>query len=892
MEISRDPRVRIDPLLFELKKWPRIRDCLVIDEDLTKRIENWLRTDQRGVVLLGRCVRHAPGCTLRLPGADVVVVADEYDGAQQAIDVSGLNGAHGATGARGWQNPAAIGSQGGPGEPGKPGGRGSRGGSVRIYAETVHYAVAKANGGAGGNGGTGGTGGVGGAGFQSHKVGVDSREGGAGGRGGPGGPGAPGGSGGFAAITFVSQVAGAQIMAESNGGQGGRPGRGGPGGKGGCFLALEGLTGDHGTVTGPSGEPGKAAVQADRSRSEFWAGVKASLGTLSDDWGLYRFAMGDYFFRRYIPEDPDRKHLLATAKHEFERSITLFERIRPLAGHRINDILNNHNPLGYPRDLDVIPNFHLYEQDFVGWVDLVFGELNGAVEMLLHADVAGLVTSQLALESDKFDAAKTVAEAERKSAQQGLAIADKSQKVAEARADELKRRLDAALEEPSRQGISIGGIVHTFVAVGTAFAAVAGAVYTGGASLIALAPDFAALLGQVESDAPSAAWQLFGEGTLNLDKVKERYKTISMDAKSVVDASETVINIADAVKQVLAAPQRHPDAELIRESAVAVHELLLANMRLKQANLIVDTADAKIKLAMDLKDKADALIKQASTHARAIRDLALTRIRTVELRRDSLLRSAFLMERSLRIYTLQEDGIKSVHYDSGYVHPDNEADYAEGPAEFRNRTVPPRFATKDLIKEYQNSWRPFFQVMELKERYLNHFTLGASDIHGDIRRLTFTDPALLQRFISTHHLDFNVTIPGDLPPEHLETKIEWVAVVFVGARSPSHLVSTQVTHGPLYTQQTITELDEQILAPHSGTFPATISLDDDLPIIPQVDPLAPPVNRGFWGHGVGGRWSLDVAGSEITLSQVDLSGVSEIHVWIFYQFRLASRATT
>jgi hypothetical protein len=615
--------------------------------------------------------------------------------------------------------------------------------------------------------------------------------------------------------------------------------------------------------------------------------VRASLGQLSDDWGQYRFAMGDFFFRRYIPGVPDRADLLATAMHEFEQSTTLSVGGRPLADQRINDILNNHNPLGYPRDLDVIPNFTQYDHDFHDWIDLVFGELDQAVTMLLHAGAAELGTLQLDLESDKFDAAEKVAEAERASAQEGQDIADKYVEAATARADELSRRLDAALKEPAHQPISIGGIIHTFVAVGTAFAAVAGAAFTGGASLIALAPDFAALVAQVEIDAPTAAWQLFGEGKLNVDKVKESYKALNKDVNDVIGAGQTVINIADAVKRVLAAPQRHPDAELIRESAAAVQELLLANMRRKQAMLTVGTADVKIKLAKALKKKADDLVRQASMHAGDIRDLALTRIRTVELLRDPVLRSAFLMERSLQVYTLQEDGVKSVHYDGGYVHPDKEADYAEGPIEFQP------FAVDILIKEYQTSWSAFLQVLNLKGQYLNHFPPLASDIYSDTRRLQFTDPALLQRFIRTHHLDFVVTIPGDLPPEHRETKIAWVAVVLFGAKSPSHLVSTKVTHGPVYSQQLMTgKMSDLYLAPHSGTFQATISLDVDQPSIPTVDPLAPPENRGFWGHGVGGHWSLDVADSEIRLSQVDLSGVNEIQVWIFYQFRFASRDTS
>lgn len=162
---------------------------------------------------------------------------------------------------------------------------------------------------------------------------------------------------------------------------------------------------------------------------------------------------------------------------------------------------------------------------------------------------------------------------------------------------------------------------------------------------------------------------------------------------------------------------------------------------------------------------------------------------------------------------------------------------------------PPGTIPLTLVRAYETSWSRFLKVQGLQKKYQDHFALG--DLQADIRRLSFTDPEVIQRFVTDHEMDFQLR-PEDLPGNHRETKIKGVAVGLVGASSPSQQVSVTITHGSRYEQILADAAGTpvvQLLAPRTGTVPdaRTTSLGADPVVFQPVDPLAPSENHAWWG---------------------------------------------
>jgi hypothetical protein len=52
----------------------------------------------------------------------------------------------------------------------------------------------------------------------------------------------------------------------------------------------------------------------------------------------------------------------------------------------------------------------------------------------------------------------------------------------------------------------------------------------------------------------------------------------------------------------------------------------------------------------------------------------------------------------------------------------------------------------------------------------------------------------------------------------------------------------------------------------------------------SAPPLTAPQSLSFWGRGVAGLWNLYIPQSELDLNSPNLTGLSEIQIWVGYQF--------
>ncbi|MBR0748945.1 hypothetical protein JQ582_33935 [Bradyrhizobium japonicum] len=153
----------------------------------------------------------------------------------------------------------------------------------------------------------------------------------------------------------------------------------------------------------------------------------------------------------------------------------------------------------------------------------------------------------------------------------------------------------------------------------------------------------------------------------------------------------------------------------------------------------------------------------------------------------------------------------------------------------------------------------------------------------DTHRLSFTDGPELTSLRSTHSFSFRLEAT-DLPESHFETKVKNVLVSFVGAHNQSGEISCMVRHGAQYEQRRLDgTVEVQHLAPQTINRRAeTTRLER--PVENTDPPIDAPTSLAIWGRGVGGDWDVTIEPHEIEAGSLDLSGLSEIQVWIDYQF--------
>jgi hypothetical protein len=855
-----------------------IRDQIVINDVLKARIDKL--PPGSTIRLVAQQIRHDPGYALLMPGYHMVIVAGEYDNNGGSINVSGgpgkQPGAPGDDGAPGIANSEGIGNR--PGGTGNPGGRGQGGTaatSVRITCELLRAGELQlfANGGAGSAGGAGGAGGKGGNGrIVRRPIDPIIIEGTSGGSGGSGGPGGAGGSGGQVLVAHIGALIFAPPVLEAAGGRGGS---GGPGGRRGAKGALS--EEDNGRP-GPAGAPGPSGAAGTVTNSQisadaYLAHVLAELGPAAAEWAAYRLAVGEYHYRAYNPEDPSRAGFLIRAMREFDAVLRL-DPTNAQAARLQQQILLDQNIIGLPNKLDLIPAFEQYITAFLGFGDLVFGVFNLGVQEMLQANTVESIGRLLDIQRGVIANAVTDTEVELHDAIVAQKDADDEVNEAKARVAEANNQIQAALEEMKNHSFSIEGLVGIVAEIGGAVVAVAAILPSGGTSVLALIPDLVALGESVSANAGPIVDALFRIEAPDLKNVTDAYKKVNKDVDEVVKDTKLLINFVNLIHKLAAGstPDNSKYVALVQRGAELIHAQLLAEHRKGQADHTVEAVGAKLERGKALLAKTEELLGHLSNDVRVFRDAGLSAVRNAQIHVDSVLSFAFRAERSVEIYTLKSE-VKNLFLDTGYVHPDIERDYAE------IHLIP-----AELIAAYSQSWARLLQPVKMQADYLAYFS-DQNNLDDDSRRLSFTDPDLLQNFRDMHDLQFTLDF-DDLPAAHSDAKIQGVFVAFVGATSASGVISCEVRHGNRYEQRRPDgSVVVQLLQPRTDTQLArTTRLELAGVGFESAPPLTAPQSLSFWGRGVVGLWGLSIPQSEFDLDPPDLTELSEIQVWVGYQF--------
>ena len=195
---------------------------------------------------------------------------------------------------------------------------------------------------------------------------------------------------------------------------------------------------------------------------------------------------------------------------------------------------------------------------------------------------------------------------------------------------------------------------------------------TGGASLLAFAPDLVNIAVDIEGAIPQ--WLVDLEKSFGVDDPYDLSKDAG-NLKNVIQQNyaevNNLINLAETLRNVGEATSTDQSAykQLLAKSVESVHSQLLAGLRSSQSDILHQVAlDKQAQASTDLQAAQSELAsvtagaKDLTAAGQAIMSVSHSYFETVA-------RFAFYSARALEIYTL-DDLSDEIRFDYGYVHPD------------------------------------------------------------------------------------------------------------------------------------------------------------------------------------------------------------------------------
>ncbi|QCX74048.1 hypothetical protein C9F11_01725 [Streptomyces sp. YIM 121038] len=854
--------------------WVYLRDTIKVNSALLQEIRADRPAPGTRLVLIAREITHDPGYVLPLTGYPVLLVAETYRGNGGGVDTTGPVGAAGAVGSAGG---TGGGSGGRDGKAGGPGGNGAPGGAatpITLLAARAWDVRLIARGGTGGPGGTGGQGGQGKDGTKPPKPGEDGRDPGYGGPGGRGGNGAVGGPG---AQIRVETVEGSGVLGDGKGGDAGPAGPGGGGGAGGGGYNGPGEPGRDGTAgqPGPAAGPSVAAEFRTHTADAWWAMVRGELGAAyTEAWAEYRTRVGEYLFRCYAPGLAERNDNRITAGHEFTQALVL----RP--GHaravELSQYLaTNLTPLGVPYDVDVVPNFPAQEQFVTAYGDLVVGVYTAATDLLLFAK--GEAQKIQLVESDlgHFNDMKTVLDTERRAAKAGVDAAKGRADILDKQLREVQAQLDAVraklvserLEFPP--GNDLGAVIGAAIVI----AAAVSALYTGGATI-------AAMLAAGDMIAKSAAsmegfdtvtgkyrdgsylvnwfdWTADGpKPRPGVDIKTSKLTDLGDQAAKFIDASGTLVQLFQAKVD---GKLENEEKNLLARQVELVRERALQMLEITHQQLNLAAADAKI--AVNTNDIARLTNLEAGWQRdiTQLTDICRRMVTRNQHYMDLLTEYCYYANRTVDLWTFSSH-TPVFTFDYGFLHPDDIENAYHPLARGDDSRV------NGLLEKYQNSKRQLFALMDRRKEYDSY------GLDQDVLYLRVTTPEVLNALRTNGTATF--TVPLDAFVDRFEMKTAYLHVGLLGATSANPRMTVLVEHPGTATNRYRDGSPRTAAAgPRTSTVQATFD---------KSDPGRPMTDQAFYGRSPATTWRLTIERSTAQEAQLDLAGLSAVHVTLWY----------
>lgn len=581
---------------------------------------------------------------------------------------------------------------------------------------------------------------------------------------------------------------------------------------------------------------------------------------LAGGWAAYRLAIAQYYFRAANPSTSTEAQFLDIARKEAE-AVTQLEPGNEAAATLLELILSNHNPLGLPRDFDLIPDFPYFEQVVADYAPLVLGLFDSATTMLDQAVTIEDRADTLRAEIAHLQGLTGALSAELGAAQLGLVAAASDRDFAKSQADANERRIQDRRDELARKTLTWDGIL------GFAGLTILTGLFTlgsGGAGVgvvAAFLPDILRLTGDDQLPFTDEKRKAL------LDQARGLKEWTKFFDDPVGSSMPIAVSFARMIKDV---GDASGDAELkllLKESIELTHSKLTSQLRTDQARQAVVAAQAHVDLAIADLARAQDQLAHLTADEEFVEGVATTLLRGAQGHMDIVMKYAFFAARALEIYTLA-DLSADIRYDYGYVHPDQEADHRDG-----------LLPLLKLIAAYRSSWARFVGIIALRNRYDSYF--GSGTVVRDKVFLTVdggTDPIRLEQFRQTRHLILLVDLE-DLPPTRFEAKAAYALLSLVGATANVPALSCIVEHsGRSSSRRRDNTVAELVLRPRATVVQTAKTGLAFTGAHAGID----PGELSFWGRGVATGWHVFIEPDEMTRRDVDLTGLTSIELEIGY----------
>jgi hypothetical protein len=880
------------------ERWVRIRDKLEIGAQLITEFitEAKLMNLKEGapLYLIASKIRHKQNFEWNIAGHPIVLICDKYDGNGGRINTSGVhgqNGTHGTPGKDGASNNPSKKTAGGHGTSGTNGTNGTSASPITLIAREAFNVSLHANGGKAGHGGNGGDGGDG----TSIITPTDPRghpeeeitEGGNGGNGGNAGK-----AGNGANITIKTLKMGNPSPSNAfttsakagAAGIGGKRGIGGMSGKSrrAAKKQTQAPSGKVGVST-PAGSNG-VITQTEHPPEAWWAQAAAALpAPVLQEWADYRERVGEYLFRSYVAAKPDTKQSRDFAKAEFDAVLGL----RPGSpqASRLKGYLNlGLTPIGLPYDYDLRPKVSLFEQFIVDYNPHRESLFDKALPVLLKAGEANQQRAILGVQADFYASHVAVAEADLQMTEIDAAKAEQRLDYAKGRLQALQDKLNKLAEARKNAPISFGDYVTIIGEVVVAVASIAGAVVSGGTTLVA----FVGAVGALANSA--AALQKVGylvdASDLTDPKLTPEGSKMIGDIKSAVQKTKEFIDAAKAIYELInAAVEDEPDApepQVLAEQVQAAFDVAMARFDVERGALAKQGAQQKLQAYRAGSDALAALETTLSADAKALTKAAQLLLKQFQLYNDLFIRYHFYVNRAFDLYTLPtEPRTPATLFNFGYVHPDIQANAFA--ALERKESSATQLITS-LLGKYTESLKGVLPV-ETRDQYI-HYTQQLDSV-ATLWRIT--SPAVLNALrtngVATFQTSFS-DLDDDFGPR-TELKLQQLRVALLGAKAKSgdqnlQFVEVWVTHtgsalNRRHGDKSVVPVTGPSLADALNATLTPIDLDDfestgaDLSEEPRA-----------WGRSPITTWQIRITAK--TAAQLDLSGLSELQFGVKYAF--------
>jgi hypothetical protein len=564
-------------------------------------------------------------------------------------------------------------------------------------------------------------------------------------------------------------------------------------------------------------------------------------------WSDYRAAVGEYYFRLFDPSGQLR------ALVEFDAAIR-FNPANTRAATLRRRLIQQQTPGGVARDLDIAPDVKDLSVGLLGETQLVLAQFLAVLETATQLEIAAATKDQLGLVVHQLRDRMNEAQLNVISARSGVQAATANRNMYDDQVTGLEGQMLALDHAP----LSLGDQLMTLGALATAVAGLA----TGGGEIVSIAGAIAAMNPELGLTAV-----LNGEDFTDEKKFNDSVKKLREGGR------DAVISLNTVYEKLSGSSSDEKIAQLAMQEVNVRRQLMVANLRLQQAQDQLHAAEARVVDYGAEVQAAQGLLDNWSVTESFLNGALGVLLNVARRLVDMVSEDIFLARRALEIYQLED--ASTVHFDYGLLHPDRDNDLVLQPltrAQLSLQSVSTMPA--DVI-----TWNKIF--VQLNEAQ----TSGFDVVHPSIE-VVIDDPAALAQLKQGGGMKFSVGIgptpaSATIPTGVFELKVNTLTLDLVGASATGAAILWVQHSGHWLMARRLNPAApnppaiEFMLLPHVEAF----NFQAGSSVLSAAIPAQPPSTAqpgppfSFWGRGALADWTLFPDPSARTLNLGALNSV-------------------